>query len=319
MEMRRKRHPFGFLGHSGIERTGTLVLVAVLVLTICVPPLLRRYGPQRRLSAVEMMNTAEFISQLGPKPLGGIEQPMRLDLEEVPPSREPMSFAFDPNTITSDSLLMLGLSAKQAAAIVRYRVAGGQFRTSADLGKLRALDERTCQRLQPLVRIASQRRGSQRPAERADLRPSPKTTHPADAPAAATLLLVELNTADTAALRNLRGIGATLSQRIVDYRARLGGYHSVEQLAEVRGIKPELIERLRPQLRIDTTLVQRIAVNSATYEQLRQHPYINDFEAKAIVYYRSTMGKLSQPADLLRNKLLTPERYSRLKPYIIVE
>lgn len=319
MVMRRKRQPLGPLGHTGIERTGTLVLVAVLVLTISAPPLLHRYGPQRRLSAVEMMNTAEFIGQLGPKPTGGIEQPMRLDLEEVAPSREPMAFAFDPNTITSDSLLLLGLSAKQAAAIVRYRVAGGQFRSPADLSKLRVLDERTRQRLQPLVRIAAQRPSPQRTAERPTPPPSTNAPQPTAPPTAATALSVELNTADTAALRQLRGIGATLSQRIVDYRSRLGGYCSIEQLAEVRGIKPELIDRLRPQLRIDTTLVQRIALNTATYEQLKQHPYISDFEAKAIVYYRSTMGKLTQPADLLRNKLLTPERYSRLRPYIIVD
>lgn len=47
---------------------------------------------------------------------------------------------------------------------------------------------------------------------------------------------VNINTASTAELTALPGIGEVLAQRIVDYRERVGGFESVEQLKEVSGI-----------------------------------------------------------------------------------
>lgn len=315
MKLRRNRKLLGPLGHTGIERMGTMVLMAVLVLLIAVPPLLRRYAPRRTVSAVEQMNIAEFFGGLEPKPAEAIERPTRLDLEEVGPSRAPLAFTFDPNTISADSLLLLGLSAKQASAIVRYRVAGGQFRSPNDLAKLRAIDERTRQRLQPLVRLPATA-GTTRAHSTAASAPSDQQAARPAHSISTPIATLELNTADTAALRQLRGIGPTLSQRIVEHRARLGGFRSIEQLAEVRGIKPDLIDRLRSQLSIDTALIRRIDLNTATLDQLRQHPYLTLHEAKGIIYYRSTMGRFSQPADLLRHKLVEPERYSKLRHYI---
>ena len=41
-------------------------------------------------------------------------------------------FAFDPNTISADSLQRLGFSAKQAQSILKYRSKGGKFRYKED-------------------------------------------------------------------------------------------------------------------------------------------------------------------------------------------
>ena len=53
---------------------------------------------------------------------------------------------------------------------------------------------------------------------------------------------VELNTADTATLKKIPGIGSYYARRIVDYRNRLGGFVSVAQLKEM-GELPENIGR----------------------------------------------------------------------------
>ena len=49
-------------------------------------------------------------------------------------------------------------------------------------------------------------------------------------------VVVEINTADSAELMRLNGIGASFSRRIVKYRNLLGGFISKEQLLEVYGM-----------------------------------------------------------------------------------
>lgn len=57
---------------------------------------------------------------------------------------------------------------------------------------------------------------------------------------------VDLNTADAATLDTLPGIGPALSARILEHRAAIGGFTSVEELDDVSGIGPVVMERLRP-------------------------------------------------------------------------
>lgn len=62
--------------------------------------------------------------------------------------------------------------------------------------------------------------------------------NPADTTAAGDLL-IDLNRAAQWELEALPGIGPVLARRIVDYRERLGGFTSKEQLLGVTGIGPK--------------------------------------------------------------------------------
>ncbi len=67
-------------------------------------------------------------------------------------------------------------------------------------------------------------------------------------------LRIELNSADTTELKKLRGIGSKLSQRIVKYRNKIGGYHSVEELKAIYGLQEETYQQIAPHLWIDTSV-----------------------------------------------------------------
>lgn len=59
---------------------------------------------------------------------------------------------------------------------------------------------------------------------------------------------VNLNTASVSELESLPGVGAVRARAIIAERKRRGGFRSLDQLGEVKGLGPRLVERLRPYL-----------------------------------------------------------------------
>jgi len=62
--------------------------------------------------------------------------------------------------------------------------------------------------------------------------------------------VVNLNTADPAALETLPRIGPALAQRIIDWRDENGGFRSVDDLLAVPGIGEKLLAGVREKVRV---------------------------------------------------------------------
>lgn len=62
---------------------------------------------------------------------------------------------------------------------------------------------------------------------------------------------IDLSSASEDELLELSGVGPALARRIVAWREEHGGFESVDQLSEVRGISPRVLEELRPHVRAD--------------------------------------------------------------------
>ncbi|MDM7924505.1 MAG: helix-hairpin-helix domain-containing protein [bacterium] len=62
---------------------------------------------------------------------------------------------------------------------------------------------------------------------------------------------VNLNSAGSAELVSVPGIGPVMAGRILAYRRESGRFRSVDELIRVRGIGPRTLEKIRPYLRID--------------------------------------------------------------------
>ena len=62
--------------------------------------------------------------------------------------------------------------------------------------------------------------------------------------------VVDLNTATTAELNLLPGVGEKLAQQIIDYRSEQGGFQSVDELTKLRGIKEARLMALRKYLSV---------------------------------------------------------------------
>ena len=124
---------------------------------------------------------------------------------------------------------------------------------------------------------------------------------------------LELNALDSAELVRLPGIGPATAMKIIRYRERLGGYSGISQLAEIEGLPDSLMKWF---IITDTIPIRQIQVNRATLAELRRHPYIDFYQARAIVEYRGERGVIKGPEQLSFLEEFTAQDIIRLKPYL---
>lgn len=219
-------------------------------------------------------------------------------------------FVFDPNTADSTQLFRLGLQAWQVRNIYKYRAAGGIYRKKEDFARLYGLTVKQYRELEPYIQISS------------DYLPA-STLVKEDVPAYQRDTLrypikiaenetVNLNVSDTAIYKKVPGIGSYYARRIADYSQRLGGFVSVNQLDEIDNFPQEA----KKYFVVSTSQVHKMNVNRLSLNELKHHPYINYYQAKAIVDYRRLHGPLHSLDDLRLLPDFSDEVINRLTPYV---
>lgn len=326
------------------ERDGLTVLLAAVALLVLVP---------EWTAARQARREAAFWAALPAATRAWMDS---VEAAQAPPPDT--LFPFDPNTLDEAGWVRLGLDARLAARIGRYRAAGGRFRDAEDLLDLYGFPQPAYERLAPWVRIGSasgegparteappahrtarapdppasgegparmaaphadsradpDSRPGTRPARRADPAPrsdpaDPSTWRPYTGPP------VDLNRADAAAFDALPGIGARLAERAVRFRERLGGFHTVDQFGELYGLDPAVFALARPHLRCDGS-VRQLRLNGSPLDSLRDHPYIAPWIAERIVTYRARHGGFLTLDELRRVRGVNDSVYGRLQPYL---
>ena len=133
--------------------------------------------------------------------------------------------------------------------------------------------------------------------------------------------MVELNSADTTRLKMLRGIGSGYAKMIVAYREKLGGFYSSAQLLEVYKFPDETYQKIKNQLKVDTTLIKKININTATVKELKSHPYISYYQALSIVENRELQPQMRYNSlyDMVVDEDLKEEDILRVAPYFSFE
>ena len=123
---------------------------------------------------------------------------------------------------------------------------------------------------------------------------------------------IVLNTADTTQLKMVPGIGPYFARKVVQYGERLGGYVSLDQLDEIENFPLDA----KDYLVIENAHPRKLNVNQLSLNDLKKHPYINFYMARAITDYRRLHGPLRSLNDLRLSKDFTPEAIARLLPYV---
>ena len=208
---------------------------------------------------------------------------------------------FNPNVMSTDGLLEIGLSRKQANTIQNYLLAGGEFVYKEDLKKIYCISDEDYYRLEPYILL--------------DERPTNyKETKPEDE----VIVTIELNSAQAEDLLSVRGIGPYIAKNIIKYRDKLGGYYSISQLREVYGIDSAKYDGISYYFEINTDSVRRTDLNTTNYYKLQQHPYIT----KNIAFEISNHAKYEMPfkavEELKELNTINDSVYQKIYHYFVV-
>lgn len=230
-------------------------------------------------------------------------------------------FPFDPNTASKEDFLLLGLSPKVAQTILNYRAKGGTFYRKEDLKKLYTLREEDYVRLEPWVQIApiSQMKQPEKATTVSSGEQNPAPFSSQFLPKEREPVIIDINQATAEDWQKLKGIGPGYSRRIVNYREKLGGFYSIRQVGETFGLPDSTFQQMLPFLK-DSQVFRKIKVNSATEEELKNHPYLSNFQAKVLLNYRMQHGPFTDMASLKKIQAAFGEHdWERLEPYISFE
>lgn len=285
-----------FFSFNRSERRGMIVLAGILgacilfitFLPLIVPPV----SPE--LQAFAAM---PFDSSLQAAPAYA-ERNMYTQPGKNTPALQP----FDPNGLPAEEWVRMGLSPRQAEVLKNYEARTGGFRKAEDLQKCFVISGKFYNRIAPFIRIRK---------TGAEVSENPSAT-------GSTEIQTDLNTADTTELKRLPGIGSTLALRIVRFRERLGGFHSVAQLRDVYGLKEETYLAIEKRLWTSPVKLRQVSVNYASYEDWLQLPYIDRKTARNIVNYREKNGFFRRLGELGEKGLLNAETYSKCLPYLLL-
>jgi DNA uptake protein ComE-like DNA-binding protein len=220
-------------------------------------------------------------------------------------------FYFDPNTISAESWAKLGLRDKTITTIMNYRTKGGKFKQAGDIKKIWGLFPDEAERLMPYITIAA---ALEAPAKNYsnDFSETKKYN------VGKTYSPLDINNSDSTAWIALPGIGSKLSQRIINFRDKLGGFYSVNQVGETFGLTDTAFQKIKPFLQLSGD-VKKISINTATIEELKMHPYIRYQLGNALVQYRTQHGMYKAIADIKKIMIVSEEVYNKLSPYLSVE
>lgn len=206
-------------------------------------------------------------------------------------SRAPTIYPFNPNYLSDYRAYLLQLTTEEIDRIKAHRQNGKWINSPEEFQRITGVAPNWMEKYAPFFKFPKREKYTQKQLST----PPTKATF-------------DVNIASLQDLQTIKGIGTTLSQRIINYRTYLGGYSTLDQLDEVYGLSPPVLARLKGRLVINQPpQINKIDMNNATLRELVQLPYINYEEGRRIIALRSVHGKIDF------SKLQTIKQFDSLK------
>jgi competence ComEA-like helix-hairpin-helix protein len=286
------------------DRIGAIAILFLISLAWALPHFFpKRNGlflEENRDLLVKSMDTAVSIDT-------DVETTVFAPSQSEPVRKTAERFHFDPNTIDAAGWQRLGLPERVVNTIIKYRSKGGRFRRSEDLQKIWSLPEGFYESVKDYIRIPQAEENSVAFTASADAKPFVRNEP--------TPSFVSINEADTSAWIALPGIGSKLAARIVNFRDRLGGFYSVDQVGETYGLPDSTFQKIKNRLVLRTG-VRKMNINTVSKEELKGHLYIRWQLANAIVEYRNQHGAFTSLEELKKIALIDEATFAKIIPYL---
>ncbi len=131
------------------------------------------------------------------------------------------------------------------------------------------------------------------------------------------IVKVDLNRCDTNDIVVVPQFGSKRAARLVEYRDRLGGFYSLNQIREVYVLQDIDMQLVEKYFYLGPSEVRKININTASYKELVSHPYFDAYLTKVILNYRGKNGNITSFEQLQSITHAYPELMDKLKHYVV--
>lgn len=286
-----------YFGFNRQQRKGLLVLISIIFVLFIVRLNLNCFISPAK---IEISNLTEIEEVLD----SNFQQRQKYGSYSNKNEGTGKLFAFNPNTVSYEQLIKLGFKEKTAKTFLKFRAKGFVFKQKEDLKKIYGINDYLYQRLESYIVLGSTSQNTNVVQETSIATKSKGTK------------VIDINSADSLTLLEVKGIGPSFAKRIIKYRAMLGGFMFKKQLMEVYGFTQEIYTQIENQIEVKPISIEKINLNKDDFKTINNHPYLSYEHTKEIFNQRR---KTLINADLVKEILKDEELYNKLLPYLDFE
>ena len=220
---------------------------------------------------------------------------------------EPKVYPFNPNYLTDFKAYQLGLNTDQIDRLFVFREKGQFVNSATEFQKITGVNDSLLALISPYFKFPNwtKKRASTKEILKKDILPS---------------AVKDLNKATVNELSTISGVDLKLAKRIVAYRKLLRGYSSNEQLFEVYYLNKETAMHLLQYFKVlETPKISKINVNTASFKELLQTPYLDYDLTKQICRYRDQNDFFENLDELKKIDSFPIEKFDRIALYLSAE
>lgn len=214
---------------------------------------------------------------------------------------------FNPNFISDYKGYILGMSVKEIDRLHQYREQEKFVNSIQEFQEVTQVSDSLLNKISPYFKFPDwvKNKKQNKPYVKYEFAKKEK------------VIVKDINDATQEDLIAVYGIGEALSLRILKEKEKFGAFVSMDQMNDIWGLSPEVIENLNKYFTIKTMPpIKKIPINNASIKELSKFPYFKYTLAKSIVTYRSMNGDIKNAEDLTKIKDFPVEKINIIGLYL---
>ncbi|WP_298115721.1 helix-hairpin-helix domain-containing protein [Flavobacterium sp.] len=210
-------------------------------------------------------------------------------LKENRPKESYKMYPFNPNFITDFKGYKLGMKTEEINRLLAYRKLGKFANSPEEFQQVTGISDSLLKAISPYFKFPDWVKNKNSKSQNGWVDYSKSNYEKKEK----KIIVLDINAATKEDLMKVYGIGDAISDRILKQKEIYGCFVSMEQMNDVWGLSPEVIEKLNESFKVINALnPKKIKINDASIKELGQFPYFRFPISKNIVTYRSMNGDL---------------------------
>lgn len=196
---------------------------------------------------------------------------------------KPKIYPFNPNFITDFKGYRLGMSVEQIDRLHAFRNQDKFVNSAKEFQTVTKVSDSLLDVISPYFKFPDwvNKKENFKPFDKNKFAKSEK------------IAIIDINLASKEDLMKIYGIGDKISDRILEQKQKYGAFVSMEQMDDIWGLSPEVIQKLKASFLVKSvTDIKKININNASVKELSRFPFFRYQLAKDIVVYRTMNGDI---------------------------